>query len=249
MTADVDERQITGFAANRLLEKAFAALRPQYPGYDLTFGGEEEQTQKSFATFMKSFGVTLLLDFLILAVLFNSSLQPFVVLGLTIPTGIIGVVYALLLHGEALSFMAVLGMVAMVGVVINNAIVLVSFINQQRAAGVDLETACLEAGVTRLRPIWASSITTLAGLLPTAYGWGGAEPFVQPMARAMAWGLAFAMPFTLFLIPMGIVLIEDSKRSMVRLFRRLPDERPRLDEEQSSTARKKVQKTHHTEAD
>lgn len=220
ITADVDPKLITGFAANRLLEQDFAALRPQYPGYELVFGGEEEQTQKSFATFMKSFAVTLLLDFLILAVLFNSYLQPFVVLGLTIPVGVLGATYALLLHNEPLSFMAILGMVAMVGVVINNAIVLVSFINDQRAAGVPLDRACLEAGCTRLRPIWASSITTLAGLLPTAYGWGGIEPFVQPMARTMAWGLAFAMPFTLFLIPMGILFVEDSKRVFRRLGRR-----------------------------
>jgi multidrug efflux pump subunit AcrB len=222
VTADVDERQITGMGANRLLEQAFNDLRPRYPGYDLVFGGEEEQTQKSFQTFMRSFGVTLLLDFLILAVLLNSYVQPFLVLGLTIPTGVLGAVYALLVHGEPLSFMAILGIVAMAGVVINNAIVLVSFINNNRAAGMPIEEACLEAGYTRLRPIWASSITTLVGLLPTAYGWGGFEPFVQPMARAMAWGLAFAMPITLLLIPVGVLLVEDARRGLVRIFRR-PD--------------------------
>ncbi len=96
-----------------------------------------------------------------------------------------------------------------------------SFINNNRAAGMAIEEACLEAGYTRLRPIWASSITTLAGLLPTAYGWGGVEPFVQPMARAMAWGLAFAMPITLVLIPMGMLFVEDAKCGLVRVFRRL----------------------------
>jgi multidrug efflux pump subunit AcrB len=221
VTADVDERQITGYGASRILETAFAELRPRYPGYDLTFGGEEEQTQKSFDTFLRSFGVTLLLDFLILAVLCSSYMQPFVVLGLTIPTGIVGAAYALMVHGEPLSFMAILGIVAITGVVINNAIVLVSFINNNRAAGMAIEEACLEAGYTRLRPIWASSITTLAGLLPTAYGWGGVEPFVQPMARAMAWGLAFAMPITLVLIPMGMLFVEDAKCGLVRVFRRL----------------------------
>jgi hypothetical protein len=100
--------------------------------------------------------------------------------------------------------------------------VLVSFINNSRAAGMSTEEAsCLEAGYTRLRPIWASSITTLAGLLPTAYGWGGVEPFVQPMARAMAWGLAFAMPITLVLIPMGTLFVEDVRRGLVRIFRTL----------------------------
>jgi multidrug efflux pump subunit AcrB len=220
VTADVDERQITGFGASRLLEKAFAELRPRYPGYDLVFGGEQEQTRKSFETFVRSFGVTLLLDFLILAVLLNSYTQPLVVLGLTIPIGVLGASYALMVHGEPLSFMAILGIVAMAGVVINNAIVLMSFINNNRAAGMSVEEACLEAGYTRLRPIWASSITTLAGLLPTAYGWGGYEPFVQPMARAMAWGLAFAMPITLFLIPMGTLFVEDAKRGLASIFRR-----------------------------
>jgi multidrug efflux pump subunit AcrB len=221
VTADVDDRQITGFAANRLLENAFHELRPRYPGYDLVFGGEEEQTRKSFQTFMWSFAITLLLDFLILAVLFNSYVQPFVLLGLTVPTGMIGAVYALMVHGEPLSFMAILGIVAMAGVVINNAIVLVSFINNYRASGLSMEDACLEAGSTRLRPIWASSITTLVGLLPTAYGFGGYEPFVQPMARAMAWGLAFAMPFTLFLIPMGALVVDDGRRLLTRVFQQV----------------------------
>lgn len=219
VTADVDDRQITGFTANRLLESAFAELRPRYPGYDLIFGGEEEQTRKSFQTFLRSFAVTLLLDFLILAVLFNSYMQPFVVLGLTVPTGILGAIYALMVHGEPLSFMAILGIVAMAGVVINNAIVLMSFINTYRSDGLSIEDACLEAGYTRLRPIWASSITTLVGLLPTAYGFGGHEPFVQPMARAMAWGLAFAMPFTLFLIPMGTLVVDDARRLLMRIFK------------------------------
>jgi multidrug efflux pump subunit AcrB len=151
------------------------------------------------------------------------------VLGLTIPTGLIGAAYALMVHGEPLSFMAILGIVAMAGVVINNAIVLVSFINDYRAAGLALEEACLEAGATRLRPIWASSITTLVGLVPTAYGFGGYEPFVQPMARAMAWGLAFAMPFTLFLIPMGVLVIEDGKHFLARVFRGISPKNHRAD--------------------
>jgi multidrug efflux pump subunit AcrB len=97
---------------------------------------------------------------------------------------------------------------------------LVSFINKNRAAGMSIEKACLEAGYTRLRPIWTNAITTLAGLVPTAYGWGGVEPFVQRMARAMAWGLAFAMPTTLFLVPLGTLYVEDAKRGFAKIFRR-----------------------------
>jgi hypothetical protein len=68
--------------------------------------------------------------------------------------------------------------------------------------------------------IWKSTITTLAGLVPTAYGWGEAEPFVKPMARAMAWGLAFAMPSTLFLVPRGTLFVEDGKRGFAKMLRR-----------------------------
>jgi multidrug efflux pump subunit AcrB len=107
--------------------------------------------------------------------------------------------------------------------------VLVSFINNNRAVGMSIEEACLEAGYTRLRPIWASSITTLAGLVPTAYGWGGFEPFVQPMARAMACGLAFAMPITLFLIPMATLFVDDAKGGLAKIFRRPASKKQQAD--------------------
>jgi multidrug efflux pump subunit AcrB len=92
--------------------------------------------------------------------------------------------------------------------------------NKNRAAAMSIEEACLEAGYTRLRPTWTSTITTLAGLVPTAHGWGGVEPFMQPMARAMAWGLAFAMRITLFLVPLGTLFVEDARRGFAKIFRR-----------------------------
>ena len=95
-----------------------------------------------------------------------------------------------------------------------------SFINKNRAAGMSIEEACLEAGYTSLRSIWTSAITTLTGLVPTAYDWGGVETCVQPMARAMAWGLAFAIPITLFLVPLGTLFVEDAKRGFAKMFRR-----------------------------
>jgi len=92
----------------------------------------------------------------------------------------------------------------------------VSFINTNCPVGISIEEVCLEAGYTRLRPIWTSVITTLAGLVPTAYGWGGVKPFLQPMARVRAWGLAFAMPITLFLVPLGTLFVEDAKRGFAK---------------------------------
>ncbi len=207
VTADVDESVITSREANTLVRKKFEDIPSRYPGYELIYGGEEEETAKSMRSLFRSFGVALLLDFVILAVLFGSYVQPFIIL-LTIPIGLLGVVYALIVHGQPASFMAMLGVIAMTGVVVNNAIVLVSFINDKRAEGMPVEQAAIEAGAGRLRPMWASSITTLLGLFPTAYGFGGYEPFVAPMALALAWGLTFAMPMTIFLIPAAYVTVD-----------------------------------------
>lgn len=215
LTADVDLAKTTSREANALLMRTFRDVSKQHPGYELIFGGEEEETQKSMRSLFRAFGIAVLLDFVILAAVFRSYLQPFIIL-LTIPIGMLGVVYALLLHGKPASFMALLGIVAMTGVIVNNAIVLVEFINKKREEGMDVKTAAVEAGLVRLRPIWASSITTLLGLFPSAYGFGGYEPFVAPMALSLAWGLTIAMPMTLFLIPTAYILADDVTKRLRR---------------------------------
>lgn len=217
VTAAVDKAVITPREANLAVAKKFKNISKEYPGYELIAGGEEEETAKSMKSLFRAFGVAILLDYVVLASIFASYLQPFIIILLTVPIGLLGVVYALLLHGQPASFMALLGVVAMTGVVINNAIVLVNFINQRRKEGVPVKEAVVEAGAVRLRPIWASSITTLLGLFPTAYGWGGKEPFVAPMALSLAWGLTIAMPMTLVLIPMAYVLLDDFTRRMARV--------------------------------
>ena len=217
ITAGVDISKLTSRQANRRLQKEFHDIGKSYPGYELIFGGEEEETQKSLRSLFRAFGVALFLDFVILAALFRSYVQPLIIL-LTVPIGLLGVAYALILHGKPASFMALLGVVAMTGVVVNNAIVLVNFINEKRAQGLSASQAAAEAAADRLRPIWASSITTLLGLFPTAYGFGGMEPFVAPMALALAWGLTFAMPMTLFVIPVAYVLVDDISAKTSRFF-------------------------------
>ncbi len=217
VTADVDNKNATSHQANEKVRQAFAAMAKEFPGYDLVFGGEEEMTEKSISSLKRGFIVALFLDLIILAALFNSYVQPFIIM-LTIPIGLIGVSWALMLHGEPASFMALLGAVAMTGVVINNSIVLIDFINQRRREGASLREAAIDAGATRLRPIFASSITTLLGLFPSAYGFGGYEPFVAPMCLALAWGLTLAMPLTLFAIPMAALIADDAGRWLRRRF-------------------------------
>lgn len=208
VTADVDNIKITSYQANAKLREMFKNLAADYPGYDAVYGGEEERTQESLASLKRGFLIALFLDVIILASLFGSYIQPLIIL-LTIPIGLTGVAWALILHGKPASFMALLGAVAMTGVVVNNAIVLVDFINTKRREGMGVKEAVIEAGAIRLRPIFASSITTLLGLFPTAYGIGGYEPFVAPLCLALAWGLTLAMPMTLFVIPMATVIVDD----------------------------------------
>ncbi|MBK8871477.1 MAG: efflux RND transporter permease subunit [Elusimicrobia bacterium] len=218
VSADVDTTVATSREINLRLKNEFKNLSDEFPGYELVYGGEEEETNKSLRSLYRAFGVAIFLDFVVLAAIFKSYVQPFMIL-LSIPIGMLGVVWALLLHNQPVSFMALLGVVAMTGVVVNNGIVLVSFINQRREEGQGVKEAAVEGAVVRLRPIFASSVTTLLGLLPTAYGkfmqdtfgMNGYEPFVSPMALALAWGLMIAMPMTLFLMPTAYVLIEDAR--------------------------------------
>lgn len=215
ISADVDNQRITSYQANAAIQKSFKNFANEYPGYDAIYGGEEERTQESIQSLKRGFVIAIFLDVIILATLFNSYVQPFIIL-LTIPIGLTGVAWALILHGQPASFMALLGAVAMTGVVVNNAIVLVDFINQERRKGIPLRDAVIDAGAVRLRPIFASSITTLLGLFPTAYGIGGYEPFVAPICLTLAWGLTLAMPLTLFAIPMATVIMDDVKSKISR---------------------------------
>jgi multidrug efflux pump subunit AcrB len=213
------EEGISSVVVNRALEEAFADLPARYPGYDLLRGGEWKETRKLMLFMLKAFGMAMLLIYLVLAVQFNSMLQPFVVMA-AIPLGMIGVVIALILHGKPVSIMAAMGMVGMAGVVVNDAIVLVKFVNDLRRSGeTSVTEAIVAAGQKRLRPILLTSVTTIAGLMPVIYGWGGYEPFVAPAAITLAYGLLFATFLTLMVVPATYRIAVDAKRAVVAVGR------------------------------
>ena len=143
--------------------------------------------------------------FFILAIQFNNLAYPFIVM-LAIPFGAIGIAISFYFHNMLwkpmpLSFMSMLGMVALTGVVVNSALVLLVFIQRAVKDGVEIHEAIVQAGRRRLRAVLLTATTTIVGLLPTAYGWGGMDPFVSPMALALSWGLVFATAITLVVIP------------------------------------------------
>ena len=120
-----------------------------------------------------------------------------------IPFGLIGVVGAFALHGESLGFMAIMGVTGMMGVVVNDSLILVNFINMHRREDREKKFMRIvaEGTASRFRPILMTSITTVCGLIPTAYGFGGADPFIASMALALGYGILFATPLTLLLLP------------------------------------------------
>ncbi len=208
VTADVDNQQMTSLRANTLIQERFGDIARKYPGYSLNFGGEQEETVKSLNSLLAAFGIAFLLIFMVLATEFNSLVQPFIVL-LSIPLALIGVVIALFIHGEPISFLAILGVVGLAGIVVNDSIVLVAFINNLRRKGIDRRYSITEAGRIRLRPVILTTLTTVAGLSTVAYGIGGFDPFLRPMALSISWGLLFGSGLTLIVLPCFYAIIDD----------------------------------------
>jgi len=206
VVADVNVDRLTSIQLNRRV----AADEPKWLGnladqVTVRYGGEEEKNQESFESLMQAFAFALLGIFFILAIQFNNLSYPVVVM-LAIPFGAIGIIFSFYLHDlfwkpMPLSFMSSLGMIALTGVVVNSALVLLVFVQRARNSGMELLEAIVQAGRRRLRAVILTAATTVVGLLPTAYGWGGMDPFVAPMALALSWGLVFATLITLISIP------------------------------------------------
>ncbi|MBL4775343.1 MAG: efflux RND transporter permease subunit, partial [Mariprofundus sp.] len=183
----------------------------------INLGGEEEKSKESVRGLIFSFVFALFGIFAILAVQFNRIGYPILVM-LAIPFGIIGIVVGFHLHGDSLSFMAMMGFVALTGVVVNSSLVMAVFIQRLIDDGMAWRDAILQSGKRRLRAVLLTAITTVVGLLPTAYGWGGHDPFVAPMALALSWGLMFSTAITLFSVPAALGIAMDIKHGTQRLF-------------------------------
>ncbi len=206
-------RKVSAASIAMAVQRRFADLHLTHPGYRIDFGGEWESTRDTIRSMVRALVIALLLIYAILVVQFKSFLQPFTVL-VSIPFGMIGVVIALVLHGKPLSMMAMLGMVGMTGVVVNDAIVLVSFINDLRRGGMPVFEAIIQGARRRVRPFLLTSVTTVLGLAPVIYGIGGYEPFVAPAAIVLAYGLVFATFLTLMVVPCLYSLGADLKRRL-----------------------------------
>ncbi len=211
VTADVDESVVTSLQVHQKLDHSIPDFLSRFPGVTVRYGGEQEKTQESMAGLGRAFIIAAGVMYVILATTFQSLFHPVVVM-LSIPFGVIGVAWAFFFHGEPLSFMTMLGVVGLSGVVVNDSIILVTFINRVRRSGQSMKRAILTSGYLRFRPVILTTITTMVGLAPVAYGIGGLDPFLKPAALAMVWGLATATVLTLILIPCVYAMLDDVQR-------------------------------------
>lgn len=202
VTSNIDETVSTSRQVNIDAKKLTEGIISKYPGYSVRFSGENKDTEESMASLGRAFFVGLIIIYMILASLFRSLAQPLIVMS-AIPFAVIGVIFAFLIHGQPFSFLAFLGIIGLAGVVVNDSIVLVDCANQLRLEDPSKSTfeLLVEAGSIRLRAVMLTTVTTVLGLLPTAYGIGGKDPFLVPMALAFGWGLAFATFITLIMVP------------------------------------------------
>ena len=221
ITSDVDVEKITSIQLNAKARKIYKKLSSQYPSVTATFGGEEESTKESTSSLRNAMVIALISIFAILVFLFHSYLVSFLVLT-TIPLGLVGVSWAFYFHQKPLSFLALIGVVGLAGVVVNSAIVLISYTNDLIKEGQkNVYRALALSSSHRLRAVIVTSLTTVGGLFPTAYGWGGHDPILVPMTMALAWGLVSGTLLTLIWVPCGYAIVFDLERFFTKSFEKM----------------------------
>jgi multidrug efflux pump subunit AcrB len=218
VTADIIGDENTSAGVTNELMKKFGTASTMYPGYFFSYTGEYQDTQESLRSMIEALWIVLLIIYTILAVLFRSFVQPVIIM-FAIPFAFIGVFFGLFVMGEQLSLFAFIGVIALMGIVVSNSILLLDFINRARAAGRPLYEAVKESGMVRLRPILLTSLTILMGLFPMAFAIGGREQLLTPMAVSMFWGILFSTMLTLFVVPCLYVIVEDIKGRYPRIFK------------------------------
>lgn len=215
VVGDIDDFVTSGETVRKDLDAWFAERTKDNPGATLFYGGQIADSAESFAQLPSAAGLAVLLIYLVLAVQFRSYTQPLIILSV-VPLGAVGAILGLFLLGMDLSLIAMIGAVGLVGIVVNDSLVLVDFINQQRRAGLEAREAVVSASLTRLRPILITTVTTVFGLMPLALGVAGEEPLLAPMAVSISFGLAFATGLTLVAVPVLYLALDDLTNALSR---------------------------------
>jgi len=211
VTADVDAKTTN---ANQVLADIGASLLPQlvsdYPGLRYSMEGEQREQRETMGALVRGMLISLLVIYALMAIPLASYLQPLIVMT-AIPYGVIGAIWAHMLLGIDVSFMSMFGIVALVGVVVNDSLVLVDYVNRRRAQGDSVAVAAFESGSARFRPILLTSLTTFAGLTPLLLERSLQAQFLIPMAVSLGFGVLLSTGVSLVLVPCIYLIIDDLK--------------------------------------
>ena len=212
VTATVDshtanaEEVVAAIKANDLPK-----LMADYPGLSYDMEGEDKNRRESMESMFKGFKLVLIVIFALLAIPFRSYSQPLLIM-VAIPFGIVGAILGHFIMGYDLSILSMFGIVALTGVVVNDSLLLIDYVNRVRRKGKSLLDAVMDAGQRRFRPILLTSLTTFFGLMPMILETSVQAQFLVPMAISLAFGILFATGITLLLIPCLYLALEDVRQ-------------------------------------
>ncbi len=212
VTAELDDSKNNAVKITSDLKADFMPeLLQTYSGISYKFEGQQKERESSVGSLLSGFVLGLLIIYTILAVLFKSYFQPMIIM-VSIPFGIVGAVLGHYIVGESLSLMSLFGIVGLSGIVVNDSLVLIDFVNKSLKSGKKLKEAVFNAGVARFRAVILTTVTTVAGLLPLLLEKSLQARFLIPMAISISFGLSFGTFITLFLVPGLYLILNDIKR-------------------------------------
>ena len=211
VTADVDKNATNMTTLNADLNQFLTELMSKYPGVSYSLEGEAREQTDSFNSLAWGLVFVFFIIYCLLAIPFKSYIQPIIVMSV-IPFGAIGAIIGHWIMGMDLTIMSLLGLMALIGVVVNDSLVLVDFINTKVKAGIKAYDAVLIAAQSRFRPVMLTSLTTFIGLMPLLFEKATQAQFLIPMAVSLGFGIIFATFITLILVPVNYLLVEDMKR-------------------------------------
>ena len=216
--AAVNSDEVEPFAiAQEIRDVYLPALLKNYPGVKSNVAGRIQEEMESANEQLRDFAISLMIIFALLAIPLRSYSQPLIIMSV-IPFGVVGAMFGHMALGMTMSGLSMFGIIAVAGIVVNDSLVMVDFVNKARAEGVAIKEAVMQAGARRFRAILLTSVTTFIGVMPIIMETSLQAKIVIPMAVSLAFGVLFATVITLILIPCQYVALEDLKR-VIRKFR------------------------------
>lgn len=222
VTADVQPEGETGQVLENLEQTTLPELMHRYPGLSYSLQGKQEVMRESMEALRNGFILAMIVIYVCLGIPFRSYFQPMIIM-LAIPFGVVGAVLGHMIMGYDLSIISMMGIIALSGVVVNDALVLISYANKRQASGESPHDAILAAGIRRFRPILMTTITTFGGLAPMIFETSRQARFMIPMAISLGYGILFATGITLLIAPCLYLIIEDVRRAFNFTHEEMPE--------------------------